>query len=138
MKIGDLCVKLSGRDAGKKCVVLKAHDNNRVLIDGETRRRLCALSHLEPLNKTLDLKEEASHEDVVSAFKIELGVEIVEKKSKKATGEKPRKVRKVKEKPVKNAKVEKVAKIEKPVKEKKVEVVSKEEPKVVEEAPKTE
>lgn len=54
-----------------------------VLIDGQTRRRKCNISHLEPLAQTLDVDKNESHDKIVSAFK-KLGVEIVEKKSRPA------------------------------------------------------
>jgi large subunit ribosomal protein L14e len=66
--IGRICVKTAGRDAGKKCVVIDVLDQNYVLIDGETRRRKCNIMHLEPLDKTVDIKKNASHADVAKAF----------------------------------------------------------------------
>lgn len=69
MEVGQLCVKLAGRDAGKKCVIVDVLDNNFVLVDGETRRRKCNIIHLEPLNQKLDVKKGASHELVIDAFK---------------------------------------------------------------------
>ena len=46
IEIGRLCVKIAGRDAGKKCVVVDVVNDNTVLIDGETRRRNCNIKHL--------------------------------------------------------------------------------------------
>lgn len=83
MEIGRVCVKVAGRDAGLKCVVVDVLDKSMVLIDGQTRRRKCNVSHLEPLAQTLDIDKNASHDEVVSAFK-KLGVEIVERKSRPA------------------------------------------------------
>jgi ribosomal protein L14E/L6E/L27E len=103
MKIGDLVMKIAGRDAGLRGVIVKNLDHNKVLVDGEVRRREVNLAHLEPLNKHLEVKEDASHEDVVNLFKIELGVELKASKPKKAS-EKPKKSHKVKEKKVKVAK----------------------------------
>lgn len=74
-------MKITGRDAGKKCVVVDT-DKNFAVIDGETRRRKCNPSHLEPLDKTLDIKKGASHEEVAKAFK-SLGIVLTEKKAKK-------------------------------------------------------
>jgi large subunit ribosomal protein L14e len=82
--IGRVCVKLAGRDAGKKCVIVDIKDEHVVLLDGETRRRHCNVKHLEPLNETLDLKKGASHVEVVAAFK-RLGLEARETKTKKPT-----------------------------------------------------
>jgi len=79
--IGRICVKIAGRDAGLKCVVVEVLDKNLVLIDGQTRRRKCNISHLEPLAQMLSVEAGASHSHVVAAFK-DLGVEIVERKPK--------------------------------------------------------
>ncbi|MCK5107145.1 MAG: 50S ribosomal protein L14e [Nanoarchaeota archaeon] len=93
-EVGRLCVKIAGRDAGKKCVVVDVLENNYVLIDGLTRRRKCNLTHLEPLKETIDIKKKASQEDIIKAFK-KLGIEIIAKKPKKATT-KPKKAKVVK------------------------------------------
>ncbi len=81
MEIGQICVKIAGRDAGLRCVILDFLDKNRVLIDGETRRRKCNLAHLEILPQKLKLEKNASREEVKKAFK-ELGVELKDKKAK--------------------------------------------------------
>lgn len=84
IEVGRLCVKTAGRDAGKKCVIVSILEGNFVLIDGETRRRKCNILHLEPLEQIIDIKKDASHNDVVSAFK-NLGIELIESKPKKKT-----------------------------------------------------
>ncbi len=94
--IGSLCLKIAGRDAGKRCVIIDVKDG-MFLIDGETRRRTCSVRHLEPLGEQLALKKGASHAEVRTAFK-KLGVELTESKPKKA-GERPRHVRKAKAAP---------------------------------------
>jgi large subunit ribosomal protein L14e len=83
IEIGRVYVKISGRDAGKKCVIVEGLKKGRVLIDGQTRRRLCNPAHLEPLPEKIDIKEGASHAEVVSALK-KIGIEVKEKvKAKK-------------------------------------------------------
>lgn len=101
--IGRVCVKIAGRDAGKSCVIIKKLDDVFVMIDGETRRRKCNLKHLEPLEKTLDVNEDASHKEIITLFKEKLKIEIKETKPKKA---KPRikKQHIKKQKPVKEVK----------------------------------
>ncbi len=88
-KVGDVCVKIAGRDAGKTCVVVDTLESGLVLVEGATRRRKCNTRHLEPTGKSLDVKKGASHEAVMKA----LGLEPVQRKPKKA-GEKPRVQRK--------------------------------------------
>ncbi|PLW80465.1 50S ribosomal protein L14e [Candidatus Woesearchaeota archaeon] len=112
-EIGRLCVKIAGRDAGQKCIVIDNLEDNLVLIDGMTRRRKCNIAHLEPLNEIIKIKKGASEKEVGDAFK-KMGMDIVAKKAKKAT-EKPKKAKKVNEKvtkekaPTKEAKPKKEA-----------------------------
>jgi len=114
IQIGRLCVKITGRDSGRKCVVVDIINNNLVLIDGQTRRRKCNIRHLEPLKQAIDIKKGAPHDIVAKEFK-KLGIEVLETKPKKKT-EKPKKIRKVKEKPA-EAKEAKSAQEKKPKKE---------------------
>lgn len=92
---GRVCVKLAGRDAGKKCVVVDVK-GDRVLIDGATRRRHCNARHLLPLNETVELKKGASHDEVAKAFAAHGAVRST--KPRKAA-ERPKRVRKKKAKP---------------------------------------
>ena len=82
IEIGRLCVKIAGRDAGKKAVIIDILDDKFVLLDGETRRRKCNILHVEPLNQKVDIKKNASHEDVSKALK-EIGIEARRTKPKK-------------------------------------------------------
>lgn len=79
--VGRVCVKIAGRDGGLKCVVVDKLDHNFVLIDGQTRRKRCSISHLEPLDQVLDIKKNADHDEVKKAFN-ELGLKLNEKKSR--------------------------------------------------------
>lgn len=93
-EVGRVCIKIAGRDADQKCVVVEVLDDKFVMIDGLTRRRKCNTNHLEPLSEIIKIKKGADHKDVAAAFK-KMGIELVDKKSKKATI-KPMRVRKVK------------------------------------------
>ena len=93
IEVGRICMKIAGRDAGKKAVVIESMDSNFVMIDGETRRRKCNIMHLEPLDAKLDIKKGESHANVVKAFK-KINIEIIEKKSKTKKAERPRRIRK--------------------------------------------
>ena len=62
--VGRIVVKIAGRDAGKKAVVVEQLDNTYVLIDGATRRRKVNIRHLEPLDTVLELSAGAAHEEV--------------------------------------------------------------------------
>ena len=95
IEIGRLCVKLAGRDAGLKCVVVDILDDKFVLIDGETRRRKCNILHIEPLKDVIKIKTKASHEEIKKEFE-SLGLKARETKPKQKT-ERPRKKRKTPE-----------------------------------------
>ena len=95
-EIGRLCVKLAGRDARMKCVIIEVLDNNYVMIDGQTRRRKCNINHLEPLDKVLKIKKNATHSEVKTALKKEK-IEVIDTKPKKAKEQpKPKKTAKPK------------------------------------------
>ncbi len=88
-EVGRLCVKIAGRDAGRKCVVVDVLKDGKVLIDGDVRRRACNPKHLHPLKDVISLKKGASREEVAKEFK-KLGLAVWETK-RKTPGEKPRK-----------------------------------------------
>jgi len=106
IQVGRLAVKIAGRDAGLKCVVVDILDNNFVLIDGETRRRKCNILHLEPLKDIIKIKKNASHEEIKKEFeKLELKVWETKPKEKKP---RPIKQKKAKKKPEKEEKKSKI------------------------------
>jgi large subunit ribosomal protein L14e len=118
IEIGRLIVKLAGRDAGQKGVIVEILDNNYVLIDGQVRRRKCNILHIEPLNKKIKINDKATHEEVIKALKEEK-IEIKEKKKKETTNvEKPKKQRKGKKKKESTKETKPVKKEEKQSKEK--------------------
>ena len=93
-QIGRVCLKIAGRDAGKKCVIIDVINTHYVMIDGETRRRKCNVKHLEPLGTVLKVTKNAPRTEVVRLFKT-LNIELKETKPKKKT-ERPKKLRKKK------------------------------------------
>jgi large subunit ribosomal protein L34e len=111
---GRVCLKIAGRDAGKRCVIVDEKDGF-FTIDGETRRRKVSVKHLEPLNQLLDVKKGASHEDVKKAFAA-LNLELVDTKAKKAAA-RPKRMPKKRAKPVVEKKLEKKAEKKAPAKE---------------------
>ncbi len=120
--IGRVCVKIAGRDARKKCVVVEVIDDKYVLIDGETRRRKCNTEHLEPMDRVIELESGADNAAVVDALKAEGIVCALKKESTKQPQPRPKKQKVVKKKPTekKEEKVEeKKKKEEKPKKVKK-------------------
>ena len=79
--VGRLCVKVAGRDAGKRCVILEKIDSVYVLVDGQTRRKKVNTKHLEPLENTIEIAPQASAAVVKVAF-AKLGWDTQERKSK--------------------------------------------------------
>ena len=73
IEIGRICVKIAGREAGRKCVIVDIIDENFVLITGPKslsgiKRRRCNTNHLEPLDKKIDISKGASDDEVLRAL----------------------------------------------------------------------
>ena len=73
IEVGRICVKLNGREAGQKCVIVDVIDKNFVLITGPkkvtgVRRRRTNVKHLEPTEDAVELKKGASDDDVSKAI----------------------------------------------------------------------
>lgn len=85
--IGRICVKTAGRDAGKYCVVVEKVDDSFVIVDGQTRRRKVNTRHLEPTQKTVEIKENASTKEVIDALS-KAGFASEEKKESQKSKEK--------------------------------------------------
>ena len=69
IEVGRVCVKLNGREAGHKCVIVDVIDKNFVLITGPkkvngVRRRRTNVKHVEPTAETIEIKKGAADEDV--------------------------------------------------------------------------
>jgi len=127
--IGRVCMKIVGRDAGKKCVVIDVVDQHFVIIDGQTRRRRCNIKHLEPLAQVVKVTKNAPAPEVARALN-EIGILVEEKKPKakaaKAKVEKPVRMHKKKEKPVKETKAKTKLPKEAKKKTEKTEIMSEE------------
>ncbi len=91
MDVGRLAMKIAGKEAGKIVAVVDVLDEGFVLVDGQVKRRRCNINHLEPLQKEIEIKKNASHAEVVKELK-KLGIEVIEKKPKAAV-QRPIKVR---------------------------------------------
>jgi len=76
IEVGRICVKLRGREAGRKCVIVDIVDNNYVLITGPkevsgVKRRRVNIDHVEPTEKKISIHKGASDQEVVDAIKRE-------------------------------------------------------------------
>lgn len=86
IEVGRVCIKTAGREASKKCVVIRVLDENFAEVTGPkdlttVRRRRVNVRHLVPLNVKIDIKEGASDAAVKKALK---GVEIYGELTKEA------------------------------------------------------
>lgn len=74
IEVGRICVKLTGREAGRKCVIVDVIDKNFVLVTGPksvtgVKRRRANVNHIEPLQEKIAINRGASDEEVVEALK---------------------------------------------------------------------
>jgi len=74
IEVGRICVKLSGREAGKKCVIVDVMDKSYIMITGPkkltgVKRRRANINHVEPLQDVIEIKRGASDDEVESALK---------------------------------------------------------------------
>lgn len=74
IEVGRICVKIRGREAGRKCVIVGIIDQNYVLVTGPksltgVRRRRVNINHVEPLDRKIDIRPEASDEEVLKAIR---------------------------------------------------------------------
>ena len=73
MEVGRICVKLVGRETGRKCVVVDVVDKNFVLSTGPksvtgVRRRRTNVDHLEPTPESVEVKKGAADDEVEKAL----------------------------------------------------------------------
>ena len=84
VEVGRLCVKMSGRESGMRCVVVDVMDKSFVLIRGPkkvtgVRRRRANIMHVEPSQENISIKRGASDEEVEEALKKAGKLEIMAK-----------------------------------------------------------
>ncbi len=128
METGRIVVKIAGREGGQYGVVVKKVDENFVMVTGPklltgVKRRKANVLHLEPTSFKLEIKDDATDEEVIEAYRKsglveKLGLRFpsaadvkAEKKTKEEKAAKAPKVEpKAKEAKPKKAKAEKKAK----------------------------
>jgi len=87
IEVGRLCVKVAGREAGRRCVVVRVIDKNFVEITGPkeltgVRRRRANIKHLVPLPVKIDISEGADDREVLEALKATAIYEELEKEAR--------------------------------------------------------
>ncbi len=56
---GRVCVKIAGRETGKKCVIVNVIDSSFVEVVGnEVKDRRCNIKHLEPVDETVEVSDD--------------------------------------------------------------------------------
>ena len=76
IEVGRICVKLTGREAGRKCVIVDVMDKTYILITGPKtvtgiKRRRANINHVEPLQDKITITRGASDEEIAEALKTE-------------------------------------------------------------------
>jgi large subunit ribosomal protein L14e len=89
IEVGRICVKLTGREAGRKCVIVDLMDKSFLLVTGPkavtgVKRRRTNINHVEPLEDKIDIKRGASDEEVTEALKTSGKLEAMAQKVKPA------------------------------------------------------
>ena len=74
VEVGRICVKIAGREAGRKCIVVDVIDKNFALITGPkqitgVKRRRVNINHIEPTPEKIEIKRGASDEEIIEALK---------------------------------------------------------------------
>jgi large subunit ribosomal protein L14e len=73
IEVGRVCVKIAGREAGRKCVIVEVIDRNFVLVTGPqkvtgVKRRRSNINHIEPTEKRVNIKRGNSDEEIMEVL----------------------------------------------------------------------
>ena len=74
IEVGKICVKIVGREAGKKCVIVDVVDKNFALITGPktvngVKRRRANVEHLQPTKECVEINRGATDDEITKALK---------------------------------------------------------------------
>ena len=69
IEVGRVCVKMAGRESGRKCVIVDVMDKSFVLVTGPktvtgVKRRRVNINHVAPTEDAIQVKRGASDEEV--------------------------------------------------------------------------
>jgi large subunit ribosomal protein L14e len=69
IEVGRICVKMAGRESGRKCIIVDVMDKSFVLVTGPknvtgVKRRRANINHVAPTEDTIQVKRGASDEEV--------------------------------------------------------------------------
>jgi large subunit ribosomal protein L14e len=73
IEVGRICVKIAGREAGKKCIIVDVIDKNFLLITGPkkvtgVKRRRVNINHVEPTERKVNIGRGESDEEIMKAL----------------------------------------------------------------------
>jgi len=73
IEVGRIVVKLAGREAGRKAVIVDIIDDKFVVITGPkqltgVKTRRVNINHIEPTDKKIDISKGASEDEVLKAI----------------------------------------------------------------------
>jgi len=73
IEVGRVCVKMAGRESGRKCVIVDVMDKSFVLVTGPkkvtgVKRRRVNINHVAPTEDALQIKRGASDEEVTQVI----------------------------------------------------------------------
>jgi large subunit ribosomal protein L14e len=73
IEVGRVCVKVAGRESGRKCVIVDVMDKSFVLVTGPkkvtgVKRRRVNINHVAPLEDKIKVKRGASDEEVAQTL----------------------------------------------------------------------
>jgi large subunit ribosomal protein L14e len=75
IEVGRVCVKIAGRETGRRCVVVDVVDKNFVVVTGPVKvsgvkRRRVNIGHVEPTEMKVKIGKGVGDNEVVEALKV--------------------------------------------------------------------
>ena len=82
IEVGRVCVKVAGRESGRKCVIVDVMDKSFVVVTGPkkvtgVKRRRVNINHVAPTEDVIPIKRGASDEEVTQMIKADDKLEMI-------------------------------------------------------------
>ena len=82
IEVGRVCVKVAGREYGRKCVIVDVMDKSFVVVTGPkkvtgVKRRRVNINHVAPTEDVIPIKRGSSDEEVTQMIKADDKLEMV-------------------------------------------------------------
>jgi large subunit ribosomal protein L14e len=73
IEVGRICLKLAGRESGKKCIIVEVIDKGFVIITGPkkitgVKRRRASINHIAPLKDKISINRGSSDDEITKAL----------------------------------------------------------------------